>query len=133
MRKMLTLCLKLLSKKSRLWLLGSRHFTSGGPWLSWRLGAFLSCSSSMIAWRGSKKNTKKTYKGYKTSSFFCKKCDIPRLMCGRYRRCFYGTGVRLYSAGFGQGSFVGLQCSWLPSLGIGCGLVFAYRRYLHAK
>lgn len=54
-------------------------------------------------------------------------------ICGLYRRFFYGTGVRPYSAGFGQGSFVGLQCSWLPSLGIGLGLIFAYRRYFYAR
>ncbi len=49
-------------------------------------------------------------------------------MCGCYRRCFYGTGVGPYSAGVGQGSFVGLQYPWLPPLGIIFGFIFAYRR-----
>ena len=72
----LTLTAKFLFKESRLRLLGSRHFPGGGSWLSWRLGAFLLCSSSMIAQIGSKKNTKKPYKCYKNSSFFCKKCEV---------------------------------------------------------
>ena len=128
----LSLTVKSLSKESRLRLLGSRHLPSGGPWLSWRLGAFLSCSSSMIAWKGSKKTQKKHTKATKPVAFFCKKCEGVLGSCVGCIGGVFMVQVRLYSAGFGQGSFVGLQC-WFPPLGIGCGLVFAYRRFLYAK
>lgn len=54
-------------------------------------------------------------------------------MCGLCRRCFYGTGVGPCGAGVGQGSFVGLQCTWYPPLGIIFGFIFAYRRYFYAR
>lgn len=54
-------------------------------------------------------------------------------ICGLYRRFFNGTGFGLYSAGFGQGSFVGLQYPWFPPLGIIFGFIFAYRRYFNAR
>lgn len=80
-----------------------------------------------------KKNTKKPAHGSKTSCFFCKNGDISMPMWGFCRRFFYGTGFLPYSAGVGQGTYVGLQYPWYPPLGIKFAQGFAYRRFYNAR
>lgn len=54
-------------------------------------------------------------------------------MCGFCRRFFYGTGFLPYSAGVGQGTYVGLQYPWYTPLGIKFAQGFAYRRFYNAR